>query len=136
MANTYLHRRGRHVHEGSGETTKLDNEAKAELLTFLVVGQLFAFARSGEWLRVDHLIKSSQTWLSSNGAECDWLERARLVAACRELAILALDLPFPQTEADLVALFNLDRGWFLDYRKPVVQQIHTLCTAYLARRHV
>ena len=54
--------------------TKLDDEAKAELLTFLVVGQLFAFARSGEWLRTDHLIKSSQMWLSSNGAACDWLE--------------------------------------------------------------
>lgn len=50
---------------------KLDAETKAELLTFLVVGQLFAFARVGEWLRTDHLIKSAQMWLSSNGAACD-----------------------------------------------------------------
>jgi hypothetical protein len=46
---------------------ELDDETKAEL-TFLVVGQLFAFARSGEWLRALHLIESAQIWLSSNGA--------------------------------------------------------------------
>ncbi|WP_434660778.1 hypothetical protein P5W99_11110 [Paraburkholderia sp. A3BS-1L] len=111
----------------------LDDETRAELLTFLVVGQLFAFARSGEWLRTDHLIESSQIWLSSNGAACDWLERARLIEACRVVAIRALDLPFPQAEADLVQLFNLNRGWFLDYRKPVVQQIHSLVATYLSR---
>jgi len=113
--------------------TKLDDEAKAELLTFLVVGQLFAFARSGEWLRIDHLIKSSQMWLSSNGAACDWLERARLVGACRAVAIKALELPFPEVEADMVQLFNLNRGWFLDYRKLVVQQIHAMSVAHLSR---
>lgn len=113
-------------------TEQLDPETRAELLTFLVVGQLFAFARSGEWLRTDHLVESSQMWLSSNGATCDWMERARLVAVCRELAVEALDLPFPQAEADLVALFNLTAGWFLDYRKPVVQQIHALSVAHLA----
>jgi len=110
---------------------RLDAETRAELLTFLVVGQLFAFARSGEWLRTEHLIESSQIWLGSNGARCNWLERARLIASCRELAVEALDLPFPQAEADLVALFNLTTGWFLDYRKPVVQQIHALCVAHL-----
>ncbi|QGZ64582.1 hypothetical protein [Paraburkholderia acidisoli] len=113
--------------------TKLDDEAKAELLTFLVVGQLFAFARVGEWLRARQLIASAQMWLDSNGAACDWLERARLVEACRAVAIEALDLPFPQLEADLVQLFNLNRGWFLDYRKPIVQQIHALSVAHLSR---
>lgn len=112
--------------------TQLDDEAKAELLTFLVVGQLFAFARVGEWLRARQLIASAQMWLDSNGAACDWLERARLVEACRAVAIEALDLPFPQVEADLVQLFNLNRGWFLDYRKPIVQQIHALSVAHLS----
>ncbi|CAD6529080.1 hypothetical protein LMG27952_02259 [Paraburkholderia hiiakae] len=111
---------------------RLDDETKAELLAFLVVGQLFAFARSGVWLRTIHLIESAQIWLSSNGAECDWLERAQLVEACRVVALKALDLPFPQAEADLVQLFNLNRGWFLDYRKPVVQQIHAMCVAHLS----
>jgi len=111
---------------------KLDAETKAELLTFLVVGQLFAFARVGEWLRTDHLIESAQMWLSSNGAVCDWLERAKLVEACRVVALKALDLPFPQTEAELVQLFNLNAGWFLDYRKADVRAIHSLCAAHLS----
>ncbi|WP_321955363.1 hypothetical protein [Paraburkholderia bannensis] len=109
----------------------MDSEAKAELLTFLVVGQLLARARSGEWLRTGHLIESCQIWLSSNAALCDWLDRAKLVEACRPLAERALTLPFPRDEAGLLKLFNLDAGWFLDYRSPVVQQIHGLCTAYL-----
>ena len=112
---------------------KIDDEAKTELLTFPVVGQLFAFARTGEWLRTVHLIESAQLWLGSNGADCDWLERAQLVEACRVVAVEALELPFPQVEADLVQLFNLNRGWFLDYRKPIVQQIHGLCAAFLSR---
>ncbi|WP_321815185.1 MULTISPECIES: hypothetical protein [unclassified Paraburkholderia] len=65
----------------------LDAETKAELLTFLVVGQLFAFALVGEWLRTDHLIESAQMWLSSNGTACDWLERAKLIEACRVVAL-------------------------------------------------
>ncbi|WP_233886963.1 hypothetical protein [Paraburkholderia flagellata] len=50
-------------------TRPLDVEARAELLCFLVAGQLFAFAREGVWLRTDHLIELAQIWLASNGAE-------------------------------------------------------------------
>jgi hypothetical protein len=109
----------------------MDSETKAELLTFLVVGQLLARARSGEWLRTDHLIESCQIWLSSNAARSDWLERAKLVEASRTLAERALALPFPRDEAGLLKLFNLNAGWFLDYRSPVVQDIHGLCAAHL-----
>ena len=45
-----------------------DDEARVELLCFLVVGQLFAFIREGVWLRTDHLLESAQIWLSSNSA--------------------------------------------------------------------
>ena len=88
----------------------LDDEARAELLCFLVVGQLFAFAREGMWLRTDHLIESAQIWLASNGAECDWLERARLVDASRVIAVQEGDRPFPKDDADLHRLFNLRTG--------------------------
>ena len=44
-----------------------DNEARAELLRFHVVGKLFAFAREGVWLRTGHLIESAQIGLASNG---------------------------------------------------------------------
>lgn len=109
----------------------LDDEARAELLCFLVVGQLFAFAREGVWLRTDHLIESAQIWLASNGAECDWLDRARLVEASRVIARQESVVPFPKDDADLHRLFNLRTGWFLDYRSPVVQRLHVRCAEYL-----
>ncbi|CAD6549791.1 hypothetical protein LMG27952_04917 [Paraburkholderia hiiakae] len=105
----------------------LDDEARTELLCFLVVGQLFAFAREGVWLRTDHLIESAQIWLASNGAECDWLERARLVEASRVIARQESEVPFSKDDADLHRLFNLRTGWFLDYRSPVVQRLHVRC---------
>lgn len=108
-----------------------DDEARSELLCFLVVGQLFAFAREGVWLRTEHLIESAQIWLNSNGAECDWLERARLVEASRVIAMREGTRPFPKDDADLHKLFNLRTVWCLDYRSPVVQRIHALCSAYL-----
>lgn len=114
--------------------TAIDDEARAELLTFLVVGQLLAFARSGTWLRTDHLIESSQIWSASNGVHCDWLERSKLIAVARELAERSNGWPFPKEEADLLRLFNLERGWFLDYRSSVVQKLHALCAGHLARR--
>jgi hypothetical protein len=112
----------------------MDDEAEAELLTFLVVGQLLALARSGAWLRTDHLIESSQIWMSSNGVQCGWLDRARLVSASRELAERASGWPFPKEEADLLRLFNLTKGWFLDYRSDVVQRLHSFCAEHLMQR--
>lgn len=113
---------------------RLDDEARVDLLCFLVVGQLFAYAREGVWLRTDHLIESVLIWLSSNGAECDWLERAKLVEASRVIAAQEGARPFPRADADLHRLFNLRTGWFLDYRSPVVQRIHALCVATLKSR--
>jgi L-lactate utilization protein LutC len=112
----------------------MDDEAQAELLTFLVVGQLLVRARDGVWLRTDHLIESAQMWASSNGAKCDWLERARLVAASREVAERAATGPFPTDEAVLFRLFNIKAGWFLDYRSEVVQRLHALCVEHLKHR--
>lgn len=109
----------------------MDDDTKAELLTFLVVGQLLAYARSGDWMRTDHLIESCQVWLSSNGAACDWLERAKLIHACKALAEIARASTFPRDEAGLLKLFNLDGGWFLDYRSKVVQEIYELSSAHL-----
>jgi hypothetical protein len=109
----------------------MDEETKAELLTFLVVGQLLAYARCGAWLRTDHLIESCQIWLASNGARCEWLERAKLVEASRRLAEEARAFPFPRDEPGLLKLFNLHGGWFLDYRSPVVRKIHALSLARL-----
>ncbi|QBR04295.1 hypothetical protein [Paraburkholderia pallida] len=111
----------------------MDEETKAELLAFLVVGQLVALARNGDWLRTDHMIESSWIWLSSNSARCDWLTRARLVAAARELAPQVRHWPFPKDETSLLRLSNLQSGWFLDYRTEIVQRLHAFCAEYLER---
>ncbi|CAE6945994.1 hypothetical protein R69608_05523 [Paraburkholderia nemoris] len=50
---------------------RLDDEARAELLCYLVVAQLVARARTGEWLRTDHLVESTRIWLAGNGADAD-----------------------------------------------------------------
>lgn len=41
----------------------LDDEAHAELLSYLVVAELVARARTGEWLRTDRLVESARIWL-------------------------------------------------------------------------
>ncbi len=56
----------------------LDDEARAELPCYLVVGQLVARARTSEWLRTDHLVESTRIWLAGNGANADWTERVYL----------------------------------------------------------
>ncbi|CAM2151147.1 hypothetical protein WCQ02_23450 [Paraburkholderia tropica] len=112
---------------------QVDDEAKAELLCFLVMGHLVAIARTGRQLRTDHLIESSVLWLQSHGAECDWLDRAKIVEASRAVARQAFARPYPKDEAGLLKLFNLDAGWFLDYRSPIVQEIHATAVATLAK---
>ena len=44
-------------------TANLDDDARAELLCYLVVGQLVAMARTGAWLRTDHLVDSACIWI-------------------------------------------------------------------------
>jgi hypothetical protein len=109
------------------ETANLDDEARAELLCYLVVGHLVAMARTDTWLRTDHLVESALIWVASNGADCAWSERAEFARASAGLASeLVLD-----DAVELARLFT--DGWRLDYRSPVVQGIHRLCVAYLTR---
>jgi hypothetical protein len=108
-----------------------DDEARVELLCFLVIAQLFAFAREGVWLNADNLVETAQLWLISNGAKCDWLEQARLVEASRAIAARESARPFPKDDCDVPEIFNLKAGWFLDYRSPVVQRIYALCETHL-----
>jgi hypothetical protein len=106
----------------------LDSEARAELLCYLVVGQLIAMARTGTWLRTDRVIESARIWLINNGADCDWLERASLGQASVELALLFS--PEFQDPAALTRLFT--DAWRLDYRAVTVQHLHRMCAAHLA----
>jgi hypothetical protein len=105
------------------------DEARAELLCYLVVGELVATARSGKWLRTDHLVESTRIWLKANGANCEWQDRVHLARMAAELAPRMLATFALTTERALAPLFT--DGWMLDYRSPIVCDIHQLCIDYL-----
>jgi hypothetical protein len=113
---------------------RLDEQSRAELLTWLVVNQLVALMRSGSWLRTEHVIESCLIWQRLNGATCEWIERARLVAASQEIAGQISWQSFPNNQADRASLFNLNAGWVLDYSSETIRHIHTLCAEYLRWR--
>jgi hypothetical protein len=109
----------------------LDDEARAELLTYLVAGQLVARARTGVWLETTHLVESAQIWLASNGANCSWFERAHLARVSAELAPSFLNAPALSDTATLAQLFT--DGGRLDYRSPIVGEMFSVCQQLLRR---
>jgi len=106
-------------------------EVKARLLCYLVVNQLIARERTGEWLSAEHLIESARIWVSGNAPSCDWPERLEMVSAAMELTSHARDLPFYADEASMAALF-LARSLFLEEGNPVVKNVYHLCAEYLS----
>lgn len=125
----------RHIADAHGQyrcaVNAFDDEARVELLCFLMIAQLFAFAREGVWLSANNLGETTQLWLISNRVTCDWLERARPVEASRAIAAQESVHPFPKDDSDVPQLFNLKAGRFLDYRSPVVQRVYALREAHL-----
>lgn len=107
----------------------LDDEARAELLCYLVVAQLVARARTGEWLRTDHLVESTRIWLAGNGAQATWRESVRLGALSEKVALDFTEQPRFGDAAALARLFT--DGWRLDYRSPIVRGIHAACEGEL-----
>ncbi|WP_433693264.1 hypothetical protein [Paraburkholderia phenoliruptrix] len=107
----------------------LDHEARAELLCYLVVGQLVARARTGDWLRTDHFVESLNISLNANGAQADWLERMQFKSLSEMVALDLHKLPHLVDEAKLAELFT--DGWRLDYRSPVVRSIYAACKTEL-----
>lgn len=107
-----------------------DEEARAELLCYLVVAELVARARTGEWLRTDHLVESGRIWCKANGAHLDWQERILLGQIAAGLAPHVMETFGLMMERSLVPLF-ID-GWMLDYASPVVCGIHEVCADRLA----
>jgi hypothetical protein len=109
-----------------------DDEARAEMLCYLVIGELVAMARTGEWLRTDHLVESARIWMTANGAECDWQDRVALAQTAAEIAPKVLASFQLATEQSLAPLFT--DGWMLDYRSSIVCDIHRLCAARLSNK--
>jgi hypothetical protein len=104
---------------------KLDDEARAELLCYLVVGQLVARARMGSWLRTDHRVELLNIWFNGNGAEADWLEGACLSPLSEKVALDFAERPNFADLASLAKLFT--DGWRMDYRSPNVWNIYAAC---------
>lgn len=106
----------------------LDDEARAELLCYLVASQLRARSITGEWLLTKHRNESALIWLGANGGNCGWNERAELCEMSTGIAarVHAIGLV---TDAELVTLFT--EGWRLDYRNPATRTLHDICAAQL-----
>lgn len=109
--------------------TNLDHDARVELLCYLVVAQLVAHARTGEWLRTDHLVESARMWTDSNGAQGAWLARYELGHASAAIAPDFLNVSALCDSDSLAKLFT--DGWRLDYRSPQVRWLHDTCGAHL-----
>ncbi|NPT39172.1 hypothetical protein [Paraburkholderia xenovorans] len=108
----------------------LNEDDRCELLCYLIVAELVAMARTGEWLRTDHLVESGRIWCNANGARFDWQERISLGQIAAELAPLVRETFGLTREPSLVPLF-VD-GWMLDRESPVVCDIHEVCSRRLA----
>jgi hypothetical protein len=103
----------------------LDDEARGELLTYLVVSQLVARAKSGEWLTPEHLAESESIWLKANGGNCDIAERLRLGKDSSKVASEMLAIQMMKELTSLTAMFF--DSWQLDYRNPIVRGIFDVC---------
>ncbi|MBW9132947.1 hypothetical protein JNC05_28115 [Paraburkholderia ginsengiterrae] len=105
---------------------------QCELLCYLVVAQLIARARTGEWLRTDHFIESLNMWLNATGSRADWLERIQLKM---QSEMVAMDFGAPPHLADEAKLAELFAdGWRLDYDSPIVRSIYAACERELAAK--
>lgn len=115
-------------------STIFDDEAQAEMLCYLVVGELVAIARTGDWLRTDHLVELSLVCSSGcaptvqirNGETASASSAWRPTWHPTSLATFGL-----RTEKTRALLFT--DGGRLDYRVPLVGQIHDQCAARLQR---
>jgi hypothetical protein len=111
--------------------TVFDDEARAEMLCYLVVGELVATARTGDRLRKDHLVELSLVWSHANGPQPEWRDRISIVRMAIDLAPDVLATFELKTAKALASLFA--DGGRLAYRVPLIGQIHDQCAARLQR---
>lgn len=106
-------------------SSDFDDEARAELLCYPVVGQLVARARTGGWLRTAHAVELMNIWAIGNGARVDWLDRLHLGAQSEKVAAGFAELPGFADSDSLAQLFT--DGWRMDYGSPHVRTIYNAC---------
>ncbi|WP_091789826.1 hypothetical protein [Paraburkholderia steynii] len=107
----------------------LDDEARTELLCYLVVSQLLSRIRTDDWLRTDHFVECSRIWSQANTASLNWFESVRLRQLSVELASSIWAIEMLRDAQELTSLFT--GGWRLDYRSPIVRGMHDVCVERL-----
>ncbi|WGS54968.1 hypothetical protein LFL96_36400 (plasmid) [Paraburkholderia sp. D15] len=107
----------------------IDDEARAELLTYLVVAQLVGRARTGGWLRTDHLVESARIWLLNNDVDANWQERVRIGTLSETVALGFVYEPRFGDPDWLTQLFT--HSWRLDNRSPVIRDLYAACRSAL-----
>jgi hypothetical protein len=63
-----------------------DDEARAGLPGYLVVGEPVSMARTGNWLNTGHLVEPGRIWMNANGARCDWQDRVVIAHMAADFA--------------------------------------------------
>jgi hypothetical protein len=89
------------------------------------VGQLVAHARTGDWLRTDHLVELLTIWANGNGTQLGWLERVNLGHLSEQVDGRFAGLAMFADTITLAKLFT--NGWRLDFRSPVACTIYSAC---------
>jgi hypothetical protein len=112
----------------------LDDEARAEALSYMVVGQLVARTRTGGRMRTDHMAELLSIWLNDNGAEADWLDRLHLGTLSEKVALDFAELPRFGDSDSLTQM--LTDGRHMDYGCPNVHKIYTACEDELKASYV
>lgn len=106
-------------------SNSLDDKTLAELLCYLVVGQLVVRARTGDWLRSEQREELLHIWFRGNAAEVGWVESARLIALSEKIAMHFAELPNFADAGWLATQFK--DTWRMDYRSPNIWHIHAAC---------
>ena len=63
-----------------------DDEARAGLPGYLVVGEPVSMARTGNWLNTGHLVEPGRIWMHANGAQCEWQDRGVIAHMAADFA--------------------------------------------------
>jgi len=103
----------------------LPPDARADLLCYLVATAAATYALTSDW-RVDHVVISCRSWLSSNRLSLPWLDRVRLGQLALQIARRDLrGVGIALKQADVQGLFTGDMK--LNLASTVVQRMLQVC---------
>jgi hypothetical protein len=99
-----------------------------DLLCYLVVSHLAAYALTGRPMTIEHAVESAQNWGFVNGDSADSQLRLQVAHISMEVARRLRHLPFPGDEPSIARLFA--GKWKLDHDAALVASIHRVCLFY------